>query len=98
MLVEVDVLGGEGAYVAVHCEVEGGVVPFDGFQKGSYGDVGVEFFTDFAYEGFLWGFARFDFSSGELPPALPLSVPALGGEDFSIFDDDCCDYLDGLHR
>ena len=33
----------------------------------------------------------------ELPPTLPFAIPALGGEDFSVTDYNCCYYLDGWH-
>ena len=54
MLVEVEVVGGEGAEVAVHSEVEGRVVPFNGLEEVADCDFRIELLADFADQGSFW--------------------------------------------
>ena len=88
MLVEAECAGFQLADEAVHCEMEGGVVPLHCGEEGADGNVGIEFFADFAFQGLLRGFVGLDFTAWEFPPALPFAVSALGGEDLVVAEDD----------
>lgn len=77
--------------------MEFGVVVFDGVEQFAHLNIGGEFLTDFAAEGLLRRFAGLDFAAGKLPPALPVAIPTLGGEKFSILNDDGSDDGFGFH-
>ena len=94
---EFEFAGGEGAEVVVEDEVEVGVVNLNGADELVDGDVGVEFFFDFADEGGFGGFAGLDFAAGEFPLAFVVAVAALGGEDFVVGFDDGGDDVEGFH-
>ena len=49
------------------------------------GDDAAEFFTDFPFEGLLWGFTVFDFTAGEFPY---VGVGTLGGKDPAVAGND----------
>ena len=63
------------------------IVPLYCVKKFSYRDFRIEFFKDFASESLRGTLPRLDFSTGELPSVLELSVSALRGEDFAVLDD-----------
>ena len=84
------VLGeGEGAAlhvaeVAVHGEVEGGIVVLHGGEMPFHSYFRLQFLADFALQGLPGRFAWLHLAAGELPSATPLAVPALGGEDTAL--------------
>ena len=49
------------------------------------GDDAAKFFTDFPFEGLLWGFTVFDFTAGEFPH---VGIGALGGKDPTVAGND----------
>ena len=59
----------EVAEVAVHGEVEVGIVVVDGGMEAVDHDGGVKFFFDFTEEGLFVGFTRLHFAARKLPPA-----------------------------
>ena len=84
----------EVAEVAVHGEVEVGVVVFDSGLKAIDHDGGVKLFFDFTEEGFLMGLSWLHLAAWKLPPATPLAIAALGGEDAAAVEDDGSDHFD----
>ena len=66
----------------MHGQVECGVVVVHGADDFLRMNLGRKLFPDFALDALLWGFAFFDFTGGEFPPALPVAVAALGCKDF----------------
>ena len=80
MLVQVQCLTFEPAPEAMHCEMEGRVVPFDGLEELSDLDCRIQFLPDFTFQCLLRGLSGFNLAPWELPPVLELPVSALGGE------------------
>ena len=74
------------------------IVPLDGFQQVAYLDFRIQFFLDFTHKSLLRALLALDLSAGKLPPALPLAISALSGEDLSVFYNDRCYYFYGFHH
>ena len=49
------------AEIAMHCEMEFGVVVVDGCMEAVNYDFGIQFFFDFTAEGFFTAFSLLDF-------------------------------------
>ena len=79
----------EMAEIAMHCEMEFGVVVVDGCMEAVDYDFGIQFFFDFTHEGFFPAFSLLDFTAWEFPPAAPLTIAALGGKDLVVVENDC---------
>ena len=79
----------EMAEVAMHGEMEFGVVVVDGCMEAVNYDFGIQFFFDFTHEGFFTAFSLLDFTAWEFPPATPLTIAALGGKDLVVVNNDC---------
>ena len=79
----------EMAEIAMHCEMEFGVVVVDGCMEAVNYDFGIQFFFDFTHEGFFPAFSLLDFTAWEFPPATPLTIAALGGKDLVVVNNDC---------
>ena len=87
----------ERAQEAVHGQMKIRIVPLDGFQQVANLDFRIQFFLDFTHKSLLRALPALDLSAGELPPALPLAITALSGEDLSVPDDYCSCYFYGSH-
>ena len=70
----------------MHRQMEGRVVPFDGFNELADLDLGVQLLPYFTDQSLLRAFSGLDLASREFPPILPLAISALGREDLSISD------------
>ena len=62
------------------------IVPFNGFQQVSDFDLRVKLLADLTHKSLLRAFSALNLSAREFPPALPLAISALGGEDLYVLD------------
>lgn len=88
MLVQVQGVIQQGAHIAVHREVELGIVPFDGRKEFIDTDFGVQLLSYLASECLDRTFTRLNLAARCLPIILPFAVAPLGGEDSIPFADD----------
>lgn len=99
MLLEFQVAGHDAAPVAVHGEVEGGIVIVDSGDEAVDADLGVKFLHYLAPERLFHGLAGLGLASRHLPPVLVFAVTPLGGEDLAFgIADDRCYYRDCFHE
>ncbi len=84
VLAELDSAVGNAAEVAVHGEVECGVVVLDGAEAAAYVNADAELFRYLAVQRRLGTLARFDFPAWEFPHPLEFAVSALGGENLPV--------------
>lgn len=89
---------GNRAKVAVHGQVEGGVVVFHGTKKFTHVHLDGEFFLEFALECLLRGLAAFHFAARELPEPLVFAVAALRSKNLVAILNDSCYNFDMFHE
>ena len=80
MLLQRQVSGTDPAGKAPHGQMKIRIIVFHVRQLFANGNFGIQFLPDFPGKGFLRGFSRFDFPSGELPEILPGAVSPPGRE------------------
>ena len=98
MLLEGQRTAEHAAEVAVHGQMELGVVVFDGLEQASDGDVRFQLLAYLATQSLLGRLAGLDLAAGKLPPVFPLAVATLRGEDASFgIADDCRHHFNLLH-
>ena len=81
----------------MHCQMKTRIVPFYRLQQITDLDLCIKLLTDFTHKSLFGTFPALNLSARELPPALPLAISSLGGEDLSILDNDCRYYLYRFH-
>ena len=57
------------------------VVVFHSHQQVAHNDIGIQFLSDFATQGFLGALARLNLTAGKLPPVLILTITSLRGKN-----------------
>jgi len=89
---------GEVAKIAVHGEVEVGVVVFDSCVVLVDDYHGIHLLLQLAKERLFTALTLLYLATGELPPAAPLAIASLGGEYAVAVADDGCHHFDALAR
>lgn len=89
VLVEMERLREEGTHIAVHSEMELGIVPFNGCKIFVNADFRIQFLTDLPHKGLLRALPFLNLTSRQFPPVLPVSIAPLGGKNPVTLTYDC---------
>lgn len=86
MFIEMHRLRNQRTDEAMHLQMEIRIIPLNGLQQFPDLNLRVEFLPNLPNKRLLRAFPWLNLASGKLPPALPLAIPALRGENLSVPD------------
>ena len=97
MLIQMHGFGYEGAYKAMHRQMEIRVIPFNRIKQLSHLNLCIQFLTNLTNQGILRAFPTLNLSSREFPSAFKLAISSLSGKYPSFFKDYCCNNFNCFH-
>lgn len=69
------------------------IIVFHSSKLLFYTDFGIQFFLNFTFDGLLWTFTSFNFSTWKLSSILKISISSLGSKNLILVDDQCRHYI-----
>ena len=88
----------QGAYKAMHGEMELRVVVLHSAQKLVNANIGRQFLPNFTPQSIFLALTGLNLPAGEFPPVLPRAITPLGGKNLVPLLDYGCNYFYGFHN